>query len=80
MPRHRRVDTGALRLRLLAGAAVVALASWSGAAQAQDTPVATAPPAVGPDGLTPDAVYLEADTASREGDVITATGASHRNS
>ena len=56
MPRDARVETGALRLRLMAGAAAVALATWNGAAQAQDTPVATAPPAVGPDGLTPDAV------------------------
>jgi LPS-assembly protein len=78
MPRDRRVDTGALRLRLLAGAAAVALASWSGAAQAQDGPVATAPPVVGPDGLTPDAVYLEADAASRNGDVITAAGETER--
>ena len=78
MPRDRRVDTGALRLRLLAGAAAVALATWSGAAQAQDGPVATAPPVVGPDGLTPDAVYLEADAASRDGDVITAAGGTDR--
>ena len=74
MPRDRRAETGALRLRLLAGAAAMAVASWSGVAQAQQTPAAPAPaPQRGPDGLTPDAVYLEADTATREGDVISAT-------
>jgi LPS-assembly protein len=77
MPRDRRVETGALRLRLLAGAAAVALASCAGAAQAQQTPVA-APQARGPDGLPPEAVYLEADTAARDGDVISATGGTER--
>ena len=78
MPRHRRVDTGALRLRLLAGVAVVALASWGGATRAQEAPVVTSPPAVGPDGLAPEAVYLEADEASRDGDVISAHGETER--
>ena len=78
MPRHRRVDTGALRLRLLAGVAVVALASWGGATRAQEAPVVTGPPAVGPDGLAPEAVYLEADEASRDGDVISAHGETER--
>ncbi|NJC41974.1 LPS-assembly protein [Brevundimonas alba] len=79
MPRDRRVETGALRLRLLAGAAAVALVSWSGAALAQDTPAATTPRAqTGPDGLPPEAVYLDAGTVSRDGDVLTATGETER--
>ena len=75
MPRPRRAETGALRLRLLAGAAAVALASWSGGACAQSP---STPPARGADGLDPDAVYLEADTASRDGDVISARGGEER--
>jgi LPS-assembly protein len=63
------------RTRLLAGAA---LAVWSaaGVAQAQvapapaQTPVAEQPA----DGLSPDAVYVDAAQASRQGDVITASG------
>ncbi|HYC75354.1 LPS-assembly protein LptD [Brevundimonas sp.] len=79
MPRDRRVETGALRLRLLAGAAAVALASWSGAAQAQQTPTIPAPESQpGPDGLTPEGVYLDAETVSREGDVLSARGESER--
>lgn len=80
MPRDRRVEPGALRLRLMAGAAVVALASWSGVAVAQTRPAAPAPgpTTTGPDGLAPDAVYLEAGTATRDGDVITATGQTER--
>ena len=78
MQRDRRApDTAALRLRLLAGAAAVALAA-SGSAHAQTAPAiptpAPTPNVAGPDGLTPDAVYIEADAASREGDVITANG------
>ncbi|MDZ4109092.1 MAG: hypothetical protein U1E18_05755, partial [Brevundimonas sp.] len=63
MQRDRRAPTTAgLRLRLLAGAGAVALASLAGTAQAQSTPVAvTAPIQTGADGLTPGAVYLEAD-------------------
>ncbi|WP_305757647.1 LPS-assembly protein LptD [Brevundimonas sp.] len=64
-----------MRLRLLAGAAAFALASLPGIAEAQDSPAATAPALAGPDGLTPDAVYIEADSAARDGDVITAEGA-----
>ncbi len=73
-----------LRLRLLAGSAAMSLLALSGAAQAQtatatppssQTPVVTAP---GPDGLTPDAAYIEADSVAREGDVITATGETER--
>lgn len=79
MPRDRHAETGALRLRLLAGVAAVAMAWWSGAAQAQQTPPAGASPAQrGPDGLTPEGVYLEADTALRDGDVISATGETER--
>ncbi|WP_372707782.1 LPS-assembly protein LptD [Brevundimonas sp.] len=75
MPRHRSLETGALRLRLLAGVAAMAVAAVGGGALAQDAVPAPAP---GPDGLTPDAVYLEADSASREGDVISATGGEQR--
>lgn len=75
MPRDHRAETGVLRLRLLAGAAAMAMASWSGVAQAQQTPPASPPETQrGPDGLTPGAVYLEADTASRDGDLISAAG------
>ena len=73
MPRDARVETGALRLRLMAGAAAVALATWNGAAQAQDAPVVTAPQTPGADGLPPEAIYLEADTAARTGDLIRRT-------
>ncbi|HYC68059.1 LPS-assembly protein LptD [Brevundimonas sp.] len=79
MPRDRRAETGALRLRLLAGAAAVALASWSGAAQAQQAPAApVSGPQTGPDGLTPEAVYVDAATVSRDGDVISAAGGTDR--
>ena len=76
MQRDRRApDLGALRYRLLAGAAAVALASPGGAALAQEAPAAVAQPAPGADGLTNEAVYIEADAASRTGDVISAEGA-----
>ena len=79
MPRDPRAKTGALRLRLLAGAAAMALASWSGAAQAQQRSAATVPETQrGPDGLAPEAVYLDAATASRDGDVISAAGGTER--
>ncbi|WP_298747476.1 LPS assembly protein LptD [uncultured Brevundimonas sp.] len=78
MPRDRRAETGALRLRLLAGAAAVALVSWSGAAQARQTPAADREIQRGPDGLPADAVYLEADRTSREGDIISAAGDTER--
>lgn len=79
MPRDRHAETGALRLRLLAGAAAVAVASWSGAVQAQQAPAAGGSATQsGPDGLAPEAVYLEADTTSRDGDVISATGETER--
>ncbi len=57
----------------------MALACWGGAAQAQQTPATQASQALtGEDGLPPDGVYLDADTASREGDVISATGGEQR--
>lgn len=65
--------TAALRLRLLAGGAVAALTITSGTAAAQE---ASPPPPA--DGLGPNAVYLEADTATRTGDVITAAGTEQR--
>ena len=76
MQRDRRApDLGALRYRLLAGAAAVALATSGGAVLAQEAPAAVAQPAPGADGLTDEAVYIEADAASRTGDVISAEGA-----
>ncbi|MCS6624960.1 LPS assembly protein LptD [Roseibacterium beibuensis] len=78
MPRDRRAETGALRLRLLAGAAAVAVASWSSAAQAQQTPAPAPESGRGADGLTADAIYLEADAASRDGDVISASSETER--
>ncbi len=73
MQRDRRApDSGVLRHRLLAGAAVIALLALAGAARSQDAPVPSTP---GADGLTPGSVYIEADAAGREGDVITAEGA-----
>ncbi len=73
----RATLSSALRLRLLAGAASVALASIGSPVWAQDASevVVTAP---GPDGLTQDGAYIESDTVSREGDVITATGETER--
>ena len=62
----------ALRDRLLAGAALLACAPLP--AMAQTAPAQTPPPAVVQDGLTPDAIYIEADQAGRQGDVISATG------
>ncbi|MFN3668652.1 MAG: LPS-assembly protein LptD [Brevundimonas sp.] len=74
MQRVRRApDLGAFRFRLLAGAAAVALMSLAGVAEAQTAAAAT--PGPGADGLTPGSVYIEADAATRNGDVITASGA-----
>ena len=80
MQRDSRASrTAALRLRLLAGGAATALAVSAGAAAAQDVSASVPAPAPTPvDGLGPDAVYLEADTASREGSVITAAGEEQR--
>lgn len=75
MQRDRRAPVpGALRRRLMAGAAAVVLTALTGQVQAQD---GAAPTVQGLDGLAPDAVYLEADTARRDGDVVSAeaTGA-----
>ena len=75
MQRDRRApDLGALRNRLLAGAAAVALASLAGTAMAQQVPATAAQTGPAADGLTPDAVYIEADSTTRDGDVITAEG------
>jgi LPS-assembly protein len=72
MQRVRRApDLGALRRRLLAGAAAVALVSLGGVAHAQEAPATVS----GADGLTPDSVYIEADSATRTGEVITAESA-----
>ncbi|KPF73945.1 organic solvent tolerance protein [Brevundimonas sp. AAP58] len=68
--------TKALRLRLLAGAA--AFACLPGLAQAQTaTP---RQPDIQPEtgGLAPGALYIEADSAGRAGDVISATGDTER--
>jgi lipopolysaccharide export system protein LptA len=81
---------GALRLRLLTGAALVIGAplsslAFASAAQAQTAPVPVQAPAQtapqttteaapGADGLTPDAVFVDADSAQRQGDVISAQG------
>jgi len=70
---RRAPELAALRYRLLAGAAAVALASLAGTAQAQQAPAAQA--TQGSDGLESGAVYIEADSAARTGDVITAEGA-----
>ena len=73
MQRDRRApDLGALRYRLLAGAAAIALTSLAGAAQAQQTPAPVGPAA---HGLPPGAVYIEAESAARTGDVISAEAA-----
>ncbi|HEY4586517.1 MAG TPA: LPS-assembly protein LptD, partial [Brevundimonas sp.] len=88
---HRRLPRmGALRLRLLTGAALVIGAPLSSlafapAAQAQTAPVPVQAPAQpasqttteaapGADGLTPDAVFVDADSAQRQGDIISAHG------
>ncbi len=76
MQRVRRApDLGALRYRLLAGAAAIALVSSAGTAQAQQAPVAPAPVQPSADGLPAEAVYIEADSAARTGDVIAAESA-----
>ncbi len=63
----------ALRIRLLAGAAILTFAPTAAMAQ-QDPPRPTAQS----DGLTADAVYIDADVAGRQGDVITASGEQER--
>jgi len=75
MQRDRSVlNSRGRRLRLLAGTAMILLGPWAvsaSAAQAQ-TPASDAPAVAGPDGLTPQAAYFDADILRREGDVITA--------
>jgi len=77
MQADRRAHRGqGLRTRLLAGAA---LACAPGVALAQAAPPApqTTPQAAstpGPDGLTPQAVYVDARETTREGDVVVLTG------
>ena len=76
MQRVRRApDLGALRHRLLAGAAAIALVSSAGTAQAQQARGTAAPSQSSADGLTPEAIYIEADSAARHGDLIAAESA-----
>ncbi|MFT6428778.1 MAG: LPS-assembly protein, partial [Brevundimonas sp.] len=69
MQGDRRFD--AFKARLLAGAALVACAPLATPAWAQTTPLAAAAPS---DGLPPEAVYVDADNARREGDTIIVSG------
>ncbi|MGO4686405.1 LPS-assembly protein LptD [Brevundimonas sp. 2YAF1] len=80
MSDRRTSREGALRARLLAGAAAIACLPAL-PAMAQDpastprpAPTTAARPAPGADGLEPGAVYVDAASASRQGDVITADG------
>src|SRR5690606_9235569 len=75
--------TGALRLKLMAGAALCALPvlGVAGASVAQTAGVQPSPAPASPvvqvrgeDGLTPDALYVEATSAEREGDTVNAKG------
>ena len=63
-------ETVGLRLRLMAGAAVLAMGTIALPAMAQDT----APAQPGPDGLIEGAAYIEADAVTREGDIVSAVG------
>ena len=74
MQRDRSVLNGrALRLRLLAGTAAILLGPWLPATAASAQTAAPDVAAVaGPDGLTPEAAYFDADILSRQGDVVTA--------
>lgn len=83
--RHRHSPkTGALRLKLMAGAALAGLplallSAPAVAQQAEAVPTGrvtvTAPVAViGQDGLTPDAVFVEADSAEQNDDLVSAQG------
>ncbi|MGQ3040892.1 MAG: LPS-assembly protein LptD [Brevundimonas sp.] len=71
-------DSSRARARLMAGVALAVCAPlWAGAALAQTAGEATAQTtaaAPGPDGLPPDAVYIDAAQATRQGDVIVAEG------
>ena len=70
------------RARLLAGVAMAACAplilAEQAHAQTPRSPTPAASDAPGPDGLPPKAVYIDAESASRDGDVITATGERER--
>ncbi len=59
-----------LRLRLMAGAAILALGAVALPATAQESS-STQP---GPDGLVEGAAYIDADAVTREGDVVSALG------
>jgi LPS-assembly protein len=78
MPRDRRApETGGLRLRLMVGAAAVAMVACAGPTLAQQTaptPAPAQPVQPGADGLTPGAVYIDAGGVTREGEVVTAHG------
>ncbi|MDB5420271.1 MAG: Organic solvent tolerance protein, partial [Brevundimonas sp.] len=67
-----------VRTRLLTGAALAVCLPLvlGGAAMAQTTAPAPTPTdqTPGPDGLSPQAVYIEAGSATRQGDVISANG------
>lgn len=87
MTNRRLPRMGALRLRLLTGAALVMGAPLSqlafiDAASAQDIQTSVAAPAQvqtqapDEDGLTPDAVFIDARSAQRQGDVVSAQGPS----
>jgi LPS-assembly protein len=77
---------GALRLKLMAGAALCALPIWGIAdlaeaqtaapvpTQGQPTQTQTTAPQRGEDGLVPGSLYVEADLAERQGDVVSAKG------
>ncbi|WP_297799309.1 LPS assembly protein LptD [uncultured Brevundimonas sp.] len=75
--RHQ-APTGASRLKLMAGVALCALPVMAMAPAAEAQSQASAQPAApavvvrGEDGLTPDALYVEADAAERQGDVVSA--------
>ena len=84
MQRDRSASLGTeYRARLLAGAALIACAPLAFAAPAlaqtvAPPPLTPAPVAPVSDGLAPSAVYIEADSTRRDGDVITATGENER--
>ena len=84
MQRDRSASLGTeYRARLLAGAALIACAPLAFAAPAlaqtvAPSPLTPAPVAPVSDGLAPSAVYIEADSTRRDGDVITATGENER--
>ena len=77
MRERHHPKTGVLRLRLMAGAALCALPAWGLAnlAHAQTQPVQqTTAPVPAEDGLRAGGLYVEADRAERQGDVVSANG------